>query len=69
MTRRQLKSRRYPLLHVYLGDYYVYPEDENCMFINDEYLVGNLLVTQWLKAVAMKEASTYSRRMMQSWLQ
>lgn len=29
------------------------------MFINDECLVGSLLVAQWSKAVAMKEASTY----------
>jgi len=57
-------AKRYSLLHLSLGNYYVslavnakekgdpivcplvlrYPEDENCSCIDDEYLVGNLLV-------------------------
>ncbi|MEM2584434.1 MAG: glycoside hydrolase family 31 protein [Thermoproteota archaeon] len=62
-------ARKYSLLHVYLGDYYVslaekakengdpilsplvlkYPEEEKCACLNDEYLVGNLLVAPVLE--------------------
>ncbi|MGB9718415.1 MAG: glycoside hydrolase family 31 protein [Thermoproteota archaeon] len=71
-------ARRYSLLHVYLGDYYIslaeramrtgdpvlcplvlkYPEDENCAFINDEYLVGSLLVAPVVKS-GCNERSVY----------
>lgn len=62
-------ARKYSLLHMYLGDYYVslaekakengnpilyplvlkYPEDDKCAYVNDEYLIGNLLVAPVLE--------------------